>query len=86
MVMIDHTPEARPFRQTASGRLSADIFRPNITNNAELTRGDGMRRSGTNSPSFTQRPNGWAGVGLTSGLKVGQPAGHSGLNGSLKGL
>ncbi|KAM0255171.1 hypothetical protein ACHAQJ_006014 [Trichoderma viride] len=81
-----HAPEARPFRQPASGRLSADIFRPSVASNAGLTRGDGMRRSGTSSPSFAQRPNGWAGVGLTAGLKVGHAAGHSGLNGSLKGL
>ncbi|KAH6607927.1 hypothetical protein Trco_004240 [Trichoderma cornu-damae] len=51
-----------------------------------LARGDSMRPSGMNSPSFPQRPNGWAGVGLTSGLKVGQPTNHSGLDGSLRSL
>lgn len=84
--MIDQIPEARSYRQSASGRLSAEIFRPSVPSNIELTKGDDIRLSGANSPSFPQQPNGWAGVGLTSGLKIGQSAGHSGLNGPLKGL
>lgn len=38
------------------------------------------------SPNFPQQSNVWAGVGLTSGMKIGQPGGHSGQNGSLKDL
>ncbi|RFU73973.1 nedd8-activating enzyme e1 regulatory subunit [Trichoderma arundinaceum] len=82
----EFAPEAQPYRQAANDRLSADILRPNITSNAGLARGDGLRRSGTNSPAFLQRRNGWAGVGLTSGLKVGQPIGHSELDGPLRSL
>ncbi|KAL7951128.1 hypothetical protein V8C42DRAFT_138701 [Trichoderma barbatum] len=78
--------EAQPYRQTTGGQGRADILHPIIASNTGLPRGDSISQSEANSPGFLQRGNPWAGVGLTSGLKVGQPTGQTGTNGPLGGL
>lgn len=83
--MIEQIPEVQSFHQSANGRLSAEIFRPSVSSNIEPSRRDDIRPSAV-SPNFPQQSNVWAGVGLTSGIKIGQQGGRSGQNGSLKDL
>ncbi|KAL7814302.1 hypothetical protein V8C44DRAFT_326332 [Trichoderma aethiopicum] len=80
------TPEAQPYRQPPNDRGRADVFHPTMSGSTGLARGDGLRASGLNSPSFPPRRDAWVGVGLSSGLKVGQPTGQTGLNGPLRNL
>ncbi|UKZ82161.1 hypothetical protein TrVFT333_009945 [Trichoderma virens FT-333] len=79
-------PVFQSYRRTASDQGRADNFHPNIASNTGLPRADSMRQSSVNSPGISQRSNPWAGVGLTSGLKVGQPSGLTGANGPLGSL
>ncbi|KAJ4857479.1 zinc-RING finger domain-containing protein [Trichoderma breve] len=80
------TPETQPYRRTTSGQGRADIFPPNIASNKGLSRGGSIRQPGTNSPGFPQRGSPWASVGLSSGLKSGEPPGQTRVNGPLRDL